>query len=212
MESVLRYTLVADGPSDRALLPILNWAIGVHLPGGWSSYVEQLADFRLLPEPPRGLRARIQEALRLYPCDLLFVHRDAESVALSERVAEIENGAAGIAIGSLVPVVPVRMTEAWLLVDEQAIRSAADNPNGRVALGLPSPRHLERLADPKELLRQTLVTASEKSGRRRGQFERDLPSRIGQVAARIHDFSVLRQLHAFQEFEERLARAAHAMP
>lgn len=208
---VLRYTLVADGPSDRALLPIINWALAEQLSVAERSFIEQLADFRSLPEPPKRLASRIREATRLYPCDLLFVHRDSEKATLAERVAEIEQGAATIMTDSLVPVVPVRMTEAWLLVDEEAIRYAADNPNGRVPLKLPPPRRLERLAQPKRTLIQALITASEKTGRRRVQFERDLPSRVGRVAARIADFSVLRQLEAFRHFEDRLGVAVEKL-
>jgi hypothetical protein len=39
-----------------------------------------------------------------------------------------------------IPVVPVRMTEAWLLADEFAIRSAPGNPNGTQSLDLPDLR------------------------------------------------------------------------
>lgn len=36
-----------------------------------------------------------------------------------------------------IPVIPVRMTEAWLLGHELSIRSAAGNPNGSENLELP---------------------------------------------------------------------------
>ncbi len=52
----LRYTLVSDGSSDRALLPILSWLLQEHrvlcpIQAEW-------ADLRLLPHPPKGLTAR----------------------------------------------------------------------------------------------------------------------------------------------------------
>jgi hypothetical protein len=37
----------------------------------------------------------------------------------------------------VVCVVPVRMMEAWLLIDEMAIRRVAGNPNGRIPIELP---------------------------------------------------------------------------
>lgn len=98
------------------------------------------------------------------------------------------------------------MTEAWLLIDEQAIRAAADNPNGTERLPIPRPQRLEDLADPKGLLHECLLTASETQGRRRDQFKRDLPSRVYRVADLIEDFSHLRQLSAFQIFEETARR------
>jgi hypothetical protein len=101
-----------------------------------------------------------------------------------------------------VPVVPVRMTEAWLLIDEKAIREAADNPNGSVALDLPALDRLERTPNPKSTLEKVLETASEKTGRRLDQFRRDLNHRKHRVVQFIRDFSPLRRLPAFSAFEQ----------
>src|SRR5262249_52058120 len=96
----------------------------------------------------------------------------------------------------------VRMTEAWLLIDERAIRQAAGNPNGEAPLLLPKVASLERAPDPKKLLRDSLIRASEKTGRRLQQFERDLGERSQRVPELIPDVSSLRQLPAFQDFEK----------
>jgi hypothetical protein len=98
----------------------------------------------------------------------------------------------------VIPVVPVRETEAWLLCDEMAIRSGARNPNGRVHLALPRPNRVESIADPKRLLTDLLRTASELRGRHLDRLVIDPVA----VAVRITDFSPLRQLPAFQAFEE----------
>ena len=135
----LRYTLVSDGSSDRALLPILSWLLdahGVHYPiqADW-------ADLRRLPDPPKNLASRIEKSLELYPCDLLFVHRDAENCTLARRKAEISEilTAMSLARPPAVCVVPVRMLEAWLLFDEAALRRASGNPNGRTPPATPTP-------------------------------------------------------------------------
>ncbi|WP_208293922.1 hypothetical protein [Ilumatobacter fluminis] len=106
--------------------------------------------------------------------DIVFVHRDAEGEPPESRVDEIESGriAAGVNC-PVVPVVPLRMTEAWLLLDEAAIRRAAGKPNGRRPLNLPTAAEAERIADPKAVLRDVLVDASENSGRRRAAVVRD---------------------------------------
>ncbi len=72
----LRFTLVADGSSDRALLPIFIWLLREHF--GRIPIQPEFADLRRLPNPPRELFERIAKSVELYPCDLLFVHRDAE--------------------------------------------------------------------------------------------------------------------------------------
>jgi hypothetical protein len=50
------------------------------------------------------------------------------------------------------------MTEAWLLIDEKAIREAAGNPKGRQPLNLPKPSKTEELSDPKETLKPIFRT------------------------------------------------------
>jgi hypothetical protein len=56
-----------------------------------------------------------------------------------------------------VPVIPIRMTEAWLLLDEAEIRRVAGSPNGKVSLGLPKAKDVESIPDPKAQLAQTLA-------------------------------------------------------
>lgn len=71
----MRFTLLADGPTDEALVPIASWLIGRRTTQPFGS---QWADLRPYPRRIRGLAHRIEIALSLYPCDLLLIHRDAE--------------------------------------------------------------------------------------------------------------------------------------
>jgi hypothetical protein len=194
----LTFTLVSDGSSDRALIPVLSWLLRQH---STRDFVRQWADLRQLRQPARSLSEKIERALILYPCDLLFIHRDAEGESRDVRVAEIQGHLVQSAPGHpAVCVVPVRMQEAWLLFNEAVIRLAADNPRGRMLLELPSLERLEDVADPKDLLWKSLVTAS---GLRPGRRHRFLPAaRTHRVAELIEDFSPLRKLSAFQALEE----------
>lgn len=150
-----------------------------------------------------GLRLRIQRALELYSCDLLFVHRDAEDVGLDDRKAEIE--VALEEATSSVPavcVVPVRMSEAWFLFDPEAIRRAANNPSGTQELGLPALKHLENLKDPKAELKRALKLASGLSGRRLEKFEPE-PA-LYRLPFFIQTYEPLRELPAFVSFRQEL--------
>jgi hypothetical protein len=192
----LDFTLLTDGSSDGILIHPLTWLLGQYLlvavNGTW-------ADLRRLPKPPKDLRGRIAAALDLYPCDLLFVHRDAEDKPLVQRVAEITAAVSGLP-NPLVPVVPARMQEAWLLIDESALRRAAGNPNGRVSLQMPAIERLEDIPDPKRLLHDLLLTASEMRGRRRKKQNPGRQAlRLGEL---IEDYSPLRRLTAFQHAED----------
>ena len=197
----LTFTLLADGPSDAALIPILRWSLRQHMQ--LTTIQSEWADLRRLPNPPRDLPSKILEALKLYPCDVLFVHRDAENQNPDLRYREIgeamERVAAEIGRKYYVCVVPVRMQEAWLLIDQSAIRRAAGNPNGRKALALPDVSEIESIPSPKNRLLQLLKDASELRGRRLKKFR---PTKhIHLIAANISDFSPLRQLPAFQRLE-----------
>jgi len=143
--SSIRYTLLTDGSSDRALIPILNWLLRQHLLN--HEIQSEWADLSRLPKPPKELSERIELAINLYPCDVLFIHRDAEACELDHRVKEIEAKLSNLAELQVpvVKVIPVRMTEAWLLFDERAIRTAASNPNGSIVLQLPSFNNIEIL-------------------------------------------------------------------
>ncbi|TAJ17049.1 MAG: hypothetical protein EPO68_10025 [Planctomycetota bacterium] len=191
--TVLRLALLADGPSDRALLPIISWCMRTLAPA--STFFQPEFEVR-----HGDLEAAIESVLAASVPHVLFVHRDAERASLTARQAEIP----GVAPG-LVRVVPVRMTEAWLLTDEVAIRRAAGNPNGSVELDLPRPNKLESLPDPKAILRSLLIRATEfSSPRRKRSFERDIAERARLVAEYTDDFSALRALQAFQAFEAEL--------
>lgn len=199
MES-LRYTLLADGTSDDALLPLLTWLLRQN--GVSSPIQEQFANLQNLPRPTRGLPERIEAALDLYPCDLLFVHRDAEKEPAQLRHAEIASAALSSPV-PVVAVVPVRMSEVWFLFDEQAIRRAAGNPNGKEPLDLPSPSRIESIPDPKEMLYSTLRTASGLSGRRLKRFSEVGASRL--VSGKIESFAPLRGTPAFDALENAIA-------
>lgn len=199
----LRYTLLSDGSSNKALLPILTWLLQQHLHN--VAIQEEWADLRLLPKPPSisRLDERIRLSLDLYPCDLLFVHRDAETASSDERSSEInravQQAQSLIEVPPTVCVVPVRMMEAWLLFDLYAIRRATGNPHGTQSLNLPPLRELENLPNPKATLFQILRNASGLSGRRLSSFNQHVA--LHRIPDYIEDFGQLRTLSAFRRLE-----------
>ena len=202
--SVFRYTLLSDGSSDRALMPHLTWLLQEN--GITSAVYASWADLGQLREKPRNLIAKIELTIDLYPSDLLFIHRDAERENLESRKDEVNGALAKVNEKFGTPlaicVIPVRMQEAWLLFDAQAIRRASGNPNGQVQISLPSLKNAENLPNPKEFLFNLLKTASERSGRRLAQF--NVRNSANQVSQYIDDFSPLRILPAFQTLESDL--------
>ena len=202
---MLKFTLVSDGSSDIVLKPILKWLlkkVGVthHIEGEW-------ADLRDLPNPPKKLEQKIQQAITMFPCQILFIHRDAERMPRNQRAGEIARAAEKAFRDHPSPpficVVPVRMQEAWVLFDSDAIKKAAGNPFGKVRLDLPPLRKLESLPDPKHILYQCLRKASGLPRRRLKRF--DETGRVHQVPENIKDFSPLLKLSAFKSLRDDLA-------
>ena len=198
----IRYTLLADGSSDRALFPILSWLLYQYC----SEYAVQgqWADLGRLPRPPKELSEKIRTCVELYRCDLLFVHRDAEGVSRQKRVNEIRRALRDTPHPPAVCVVPVRMTEAWLLSDEMAIRKAAANPHGRQPLQLPDIKRIEKLPNPKLILYDLLRLASGTANKRRLKALA-VNSMVFRVPRFTTSFVRLRELSAFKDFEKELS-------
>lgn len=200
---VLSITLVTDGSSDRALIPIVEWLVAQKL----NEYPFQVQLAEALPKHGEGLKNRILYALTHYSCDILIIHRDAEGEDWSTRFEEINQAISTVAFEQTqtVAVIPIRMTEAWLLFDEMAVRRAAGNPAGKNPIKLSSLKKWEKEIDPKQLLLTALRDASELSGRRLAKFN---PYEAkNRVAYLIRDFSVLNQFESFCHFKENLELA-----
>ena len=205
----LLVTLIGEGQSDDALIPIIEWvlenpALGL-LPD-----VDVISRF-VGPDKSiesGGLIERISASATELPGHLLFVHHDADGPthhawAESIRQTSLDVQQRGIKLPPTLPVVPVRELEAWLLIDELAIREAAGAPRGTIPLGLPRLHEIEACPDPKAVLRQALRAASGLPHRRWSELEAISPRAVVEL---IDNFGALRQLPAFRAFEADVRR------
>lgn len=194
--AIISIAIVCDGTSDICIQDLTQAIADAKFP-------EQT--FRITPAreviPAHGpLHNRLEKAYKNYEPNIIICHRDAESSSGKDRITEIQSAQqlAGIEI-PVIPAVPVRMIESWLLTDPIAIRCAADNRNGTVDLNLPKHKAIEQLLDPKEVLFLALRTASNLPTQRLKRFnEHRARSR---VASFMDDYSTLRKLPSFQQFE-----------
>jgi Domain of unknown function (DUF4276) len=113
-------------------------------------------EFDRMDDPPgRRVRDRLERVLGIdHDFNVLVVHRDAERASVRHRLDDIRRAAESVALAwPTVAVIPVRMTEAWLLLDETAIREVSGRPTGTDPLELPHPTRVEAHPDPKAALK-----------------------------------------------------------
>ena len=191
MSRQLTYTLIADGGTDKMLLPIIDWAIRKLDP---EVQILQPDFVKRMGNVPEFLAEFRSGAM------LVFVHRDSERETLQERLREFES----ITRPSTVPIVPVQMSEAWVLFDGQAIAGAAGSRSP--VESVPKVRDIESIRDPKRLLEKLIYEAAGSPTTRRGRsLKRSMPERRVRVASLIPDFGPLERLEAFRAFQDALA-------
>lgn len=191
MNRQLAYAVVADGGTDRLLVPIIQWAIHRLDPG-----------VEILEPEFRKRKGSVADFLATYRTGalLVFVHRDAENTTLDARLQEFQP----LLRQDVVPVVPVRMSESWLLFDGSAIAKAASSPSSPVPV--PVLAQIENIPNPKQRLDDLLFQAAGAPAGRRGRtFRRSIADRRISVAEYITDYSPLECVPAFRRFQEVLA-------
>lgn len=193
---MINAVLICDGTSDFCIIDILEWIADENFPHlGFRFLVAR----EVVPAKD-SLSIRLKKTETLYSPDLIICHRDAEHMPLKQRTEEILKAKVdGKVTPAVIPAVPVRMVESWLLFDEYAIRSAANNKNGQMKIEIPPLRKLEQLPDPKEILFTALKTASGLPPNRLRRFEEHKAR--ARISGHLDSFAPLRNLEAFKEFE-----------
>ncbi|MER5266861.1 hypothetical protein ABTZ99_32685 [Actinosynnema sp. NPDC002837] len=160
-------------------------------------------DLGRLPNPPgKSVVEKLRASLLIGGhYDLVIVHRDADRDGREARLREIS-----IAFNDAAPdilftsVIPIRMTEAWLLTNEYEIRTVAGNPRGRTGLNLPSPARVESVADPKKLLKEVLGVASGLTGRKLAKFHDRFSQHRRQLLERLDPDGPIQEVSSWRNF------------
>ncbi|MCO6009681.1 hypothetical protein NE236_32390 [Actinoallomurus purpureus] len=159
-------------------------------------------DFTLLRKVPKDVESRLRAGMELLgsPVDVIVVHRDADRDGYDARRAEVFGAmhAAGVQAHAVL-VIPIRMTEAWLLLDEMAIRQVAGNPRGREGLGLPARGKVETCPDPKQVLLLSLLNATGATGRRRERVAKRFTEHRRQLLQRLDRHGPVSELSGWKK-------------
>jgi len=145
------------------------------------------------------LRALAKEAGTI---DLVFVHRDADGPDSEPRRDEVAKAVQrALPKASCIAVVPVQELEAWLLLDELAIRAVVGRPHGNASLDIPAVKAIESTGRPKELLERACLLASGTSGRRRVKEKKMFSQRRRVLLERLDPAGPISSLPAWQMLE-----------
>ncbi|WP_283138084.1 DUF4276 family protein [Rhizohabitans arisaemae] len=196
---------IAEGTSDMPLADIVE---ALFIDRGFDVRLSK-PDFSFLRKVPRDVTSRVTAGLELMEetPDLVVVHRDSDNAGHGVRRTEIESAVQNIVEKtSLIPIIPVRMTEAWLLLDESAIRQVAGNPRGRQALGLPKAGEVEKIADPKTMLAECLLKAGDLTGRRRDRADKRFPQHRRQLLERLDPTGLVTTLPSWRRMIDDIDR------
>lgn len=138
---------------------------------------------------------------------VLCVHADADADtdqrAFEERINlgfnRINEQNEGVC-KNLVAVVPVRMTEAWMMADIDVLKDEIGTEKSNVELGLPTHIHqIESIAKPKDTIKEAIRLAFEDVPKRRSQI--DIAEFYTPLSQKIR-LEHLNQLKSYRKFKE----------
>lgn len=213
----LAMALFAEGSTDHQFIRIVAQRTAEHILNQNSPMVVDVLDPQIVERSPGKQAKRILDAAHsAYGFHLLLVHADADARTRDTAWADrIEPGLQRVLEASKdcnqvcdkpVPVIPVQMTEAWMLADPFAFAETMGYEIPPTELGLPRrPSQVENFADPKAKLKEAIRTAQSNRPRRR---RRDLKiSDLYEPLAGTVRLDRLAGVPAFCQFQTDLTQA-----
>ena len=197
----VRFILTGEGTSDFNLVEHIE---NLLVEDGFDEASGEAPDLASLPVPVgNGVREKLSTLVELYPsAHVIFVHRDADNAGVDARKSEILSAADVLPAGmKLIPIIPVKELETWLLADKDLIKSIAGNPSCKSNLGMvPTCKHLENLSDAKSALLNALCEASETQGSRLRKFKKRFPEMRARLVFALDQNGPVRTLASYQSF------------
>lgn len=213
MSNILTIGLVTEGPTDERLLaPLIE-----------RCYLEMVMECKGMVEvfPVQTVKSsgdtfaeKVLNAAKQaqeYGLNVLCVHVDADASndddAFGHRITPAFStvaASAGSACKNLVALVPIRMTEAWMLVDYEKLADELGTELTARQLGIPL--RPETVADPKFILEEAIRIALAPHPKRSIRIG-ELYQPLGQTIA----LELLRQQASYRKFEDAARESLRAL-
>lgn len=206
MSNILRVGLVVDGPTDQRFLPPVVQRTYENLVLSCPGQIE-VFDVEVIQPNGKSFVDRVFDgAKKAYEqgFDIIVVHSDAEALEnkLIPAFKKLE-GEEGDICKNAVPLVTVRMVEAWMLADVSLLKEEIGTSKSNQDLGLI--KQPKSYPDPKWQIEEAIRLAY--SGRSSRQRDQVSISELYQPLGQQIDLSSLRQLPSFQSFEEEVQKS-----
>jgi hypothetical protein len=217
---MLVMALAVEGPTDTRFFPPLlqRTAESLLLLRGIDTIdVLDPVVSRFPPDIETQAEGILWLAQQLAGYEALVIHIDADAPSVERAMRErytpgLDLVQAAREAGTdvcrhLIPLVPIRMLESWMLADGLKLREVIGTDESEQALGLPAvPHQVEHIPEPKRVLADVLRRAFGNNRRRQRRATQDLPQ-IQELLGRQIRLDQLRRVPSFVTFETLLASA-----
>ncbi len=210
----LRLAVYVEGNSDESFLPALikrtaEWVLGQ----SGNSVTVDVRDpkvIKLSSTPAARDRAILEVARVAHSYHALIVHSDADKRTQSKALKERYQPGYNLVLQAkeqdklcqhLLPIIPVRMIEAWMLVDYEALREVIGTEVKESDLHLPrKAKQVEALPDPKQIFNEVIRRAvADRSMRQRAKIIKSVNT-LFEPLGRTISLERLNEVPAFQVF------------
>ncbi|HLX40315.1 MAG TPA: DUF4276 family protein [Ktedonobacteraceae bacterium] len=204
----LRLALYAEGTTDEQFLPSILQRTCEQLIAKHNQTAVNVVDPRIIARK-KNIANRdesiLQAAREAIDFHILVIHADADSYSQEKALKErFQPGYELVKLSNeqvckyLVPVVPIYMTEAWLLADNDALRKVIGTNMKVHELGLvQKARLIEADSNPKQTLKNIVQKAYANRSRRHQQVDLGI---LYRSLGRVIRLEQLENLKAYNQF------------
>jgi hypothetical protein len=182
-----------------------------------SDDLQIVLEVKELEEKKEQRELRMLEAARLsVENHILIVHADADKRGFEKTLQELFQPGydliqreQGELCRCLIPVIPVRMIEAWILADYELLLKKIGTKKKAEDLHIPKQvRGIEEIADPKQRLKDAIRLALADRPRRKQESEfKERMKSLYEAIGKSINLERLDQLQAYQAFKKDLSEA-----
>ena len=208
--STLSLALCCEGSTDQHFLPIVIQRTAENVLDKCAKHIVEVLPVEVIEAPKRKQgRGILEAAIKAAGRHSLIVHTDADNRTYEQ--AKNQSFVPGYNLvqrttrqvcKNLVPIIPIREIEAWMLADHEVLREVLGTNVSAQNLGLPEKARLvEANPDPKAAINKVIAIAyAKRSKRHRKVYWNELYESLAQEIR----LERLKEVPAYKHFEEDL--------